>query len=378
MSSSSVDNKIVAIAEHQGEYQAIIDRLSNSFNQAILTSSQEFLETIVKTMGVRAYRVVKIADRNKLKVLLKGPKQTNIKWNILEESLIQHLKTGKTRSELIKIPEGFGSHNLLLSRLSAYSHEDDWFCAIVFIGRKRPPVRDASPGFLTRDFIITEKMADWYREMERGILETSTTNQPIWWLTSFRNSLSYYLGPRVTLTIRDDDLVISGITPRKELGNLATQDIAEMCIISLSGWHITEQILLEKTNSLPTQRGMVDEFRIIVQKFPVYGRKISVRQLPLGTEAESFIPIGWWWSTEVKDINVSNEDAVSIAAEKERAIQPDVPDLSARLVKTVIWPDTKGIVAHEVQIISQLGLSVTYFINAYDGSIIVKRQDVCV
>ena len=72
----------------------------------------------------------------------------------------------------------------------------------------------------------------------------------------------------------------------------------------------------------------------------------------------------------------SREMAIGIAAEKEKAEQPDVTDLKARLVRTVIWPDEPpGRVVHEVQIYSEDGFSPTYFVDASTGSIIFIRDN---
>jgi len=363
-------------AKNQEEYQSLIDQLTDHITQVAPSSTEELLKITAQKMGVRAYGVVKVIKTpgsTSLKVETEWAEQS-IDWSILQEDLLRYLTSSKTRSSLVPIPKEFGSRNLLLSRLGARPDDLDWQRALVFIGREQPPVEGASRGFLTRDFSLVEKVADRYREVGADIEKIPVVQQPLWQVTSLQNSLVNRLGPRVTLTIGGRELVISGITPQKELGDLATQAMAKMCIGLLFGWQTIEQISLKKGASLTTKLGTVDEFRIVVQGFPVYGRKISVKQLLGGVEAEVILPMGWWWTVEPQDSNVSSEEAIDIALREEKPKQPEVPDLTAHLVETVLWPnEPPGRIAHEVQITSELGLSPIYFIDAHNGSIIDRR-----
>lgn len=369
-----------ALAQNQKAYQALIERLIDRITRFTPSSTEELLRITAQEMGARAYGVVRATSSTSLEIEVVWPEQS-IDWSILEEVLLRYPTIGKNRSELVLIPEEFqkefGSRNLLLSRLSKHPEDPDWLRALVFIGRERPPVEGASRGFLTRDFPIIEIVADWYRKEEAGVEEIPAAHQPLWRAMSLRDSLVHRLGPRVTLTIGDGELIISGVTLQKELRDLATQAMVEICIILLFGWEIYEQISLEEGAFLPTPRGTVDEFRVVVQEFPVYGRKISVRQLPGGTETEIILPTGWWWTVEPQGSKVSRDKAIDTALEEEKSKQPEVTDLTANLVETVLWPDNPpGRIAHQVQVYSERGLGPTYFIDAHDGSIITRRQTI--
>lgn len=362
-------------ALNQGAYQTRIEELLSALSITEV-NKDDTLRSVCELMGVGACFHVSATTGQRLTVRNEFSSMP-ISVQPLEESLRSRLlQHDDQRSRLISVPDkqqsALKGRNILFSRVGTSPSDPKWLDAVVFAGRRQPPIVNSSLGFVTFDFKILELVADCFAS-EFAQRRTRTSATFLSMQARLRRELAKAFGADVVIALGEREVTLSRIQPQFKVGKYANLGTAELAVMTLLGPHTFSNVRLNTLRKFAVSAGETEEFAIRLFSYKVLEEKITVFQLEASNERECTIPLGEWWFQKVQEPSIDEKQALRLA---ERHLRVHTNDVLQHQACGLLVGETGADLrlVHQVLLKGPKRKTKTLCIDAHTGEVVQELQ----